>query len=86
MTILDALATKSAADAGPGWQECHVRYARRVLPPAAVAAFDRALAQPKRVVGHKEIADAVAADYGIRIDRQSIGRHRNGDCKCEPTT
>jgi hypothetical protein len=80
MSTLETLTTTE--DTGPGWQECHAAYALRVLPARDADLLRRAMARPKRDVGHKEIATALWTDHGLRVDRQSIGRHRNGDCRC----
>jgi hypothetical protein len=65
----------------PAWRECHVAYALRTLPPADAELLRRALSRPQSEVQHTEIADALSRDYGVEIDRQSVGRHRAGRCR-----
>ena len=45
-----------------------------------VALLTAALDNPH--VTHVEIAEALAA-YGVHVTGPSLGRHRNGRCRCE---
>ena len=44
MSLADQIS--ATAQAGPGWQECSVSWALRVLPPADAAALRQVLAAP----------------------------------------
>jgi hypothetical protein len=74
---LDTLANR---DTGPLWQECSAHYALRVLTAEQAELLSAALDNPH--VAHVEIAEALAA-YGVHVSGPSIGRHRNGRCRCE---
>lgn len=78
MTNLATLATAPAT--GPRWQECTIHYALRTLPADEAGHLRAAL--DNDVVGHQAIADALAPLF-IATDGTTVGRHRNGRCKCD---
>ena len=77
MTALRILADR---DTGPMWQECSARYALRVLSGRDRDALVAALDNPH--VAHVEIAEALR-ELDIHVTGPSLGRHRNGRCRCE---
>ena len=60
---------------------CHVAKLRAELPEEERVALDRVL-DPDNPATHSSITRAIQAAYGSDIARNSIARHRLGECRC----
>jgi len=60
---------------------CHVAKLRSDLPEEERIALDRVL-DPSNSASHSAITRAIQAAYGSDIGRNSVARHRVGECRC----
>ena len=80
MIDLDELANRAPQRRN---HECGIAYALRVLDAPTAATLSRALANDN--VTHVELTNALA-ELGVETSAFTVGVHRRGQCKCEPTT
>lgn len=81
MSLLDELTQRTD---GRGAKECGTGYALRVLDEHTADKFRTVLALPQEAVKAPEIVRAFR-ELGIHVGADSIRRHRNGTCTCDPT-
>ena len=80
MSLADQIS--ATAQAGPGWQECSVSWALRVLPPADAAALRQVLAAPTPPRYYE--LEAALTDGGYPVASGALSRHCRGRCTCDP--